>query len=75
MRPACVKCNKEMEQTTTGIVVGLVVKGYIYQVWHGDEFTCDDCGAKIVCRYAQQPIWERHHELPHPDVSVMVLAK
>lgn len=64
MRPACISCNKEMEWTHTGILVGLVVAGRIYQVWAGDEATCSDCGTKVVTRYAKDPLWERHQQSP-----------
>lgn len=80
MRPACCKCNKEMEQTRTGVHVGLVVgsspaEASLYQVWSGDEFTCHDCGAQVICRYGQRAFWNRGSGEEAPKVDVMVLAK
>lgn len=79
MKPACTNCNREMQCTTNGVVVGVVVKRGgttdLYQCWNGDEYTCPDCKAKVVTNYGDNPTWEPHHEGAAPKVDRMVVSR
>ena len=58
-RPFCVKCGRAMRASRIGIAVEFVMEdGRPYQVWAGDEFRCESCGATVVTGYGRKPITE-----------------
>jgi DNA-directed RNA polymerase subunit RPC12/RpoP len=67
MRPFCVHCRRQMKPTKNGRVVEICYRnGEPYQMFAGDEYTCEDCGIKIVTGFSRhamaesfQPIYER----------------
>jgi hypothetical protein len=57
---ACVRCGLFMKPIKTGqIVEELDGYGEPYKVWSCDEFACDECGARVVTRFASTPIVEQ----------------
>ena len=71
MIPICATCQREMRCTKTGRAVELISAGAPYQLWQGDEFGCDGCGASIVTGFWKGPIREAHH----PDYAAMVACE
>lgn len=59
-RPVCGTCAREMTLSRVGVVVQLnaIVTAGAYEQWHGDEATCEGCGAVVVFRYGSRPTWQ-----------------
>lgn len=56
---ACVRCRRFMKPVKTGQVVEeLDSRGEPFKVWSCDEFACDECGARVVTRFAVAPLAE-----------------
>jgi hypothetical protein len=49
-----------MRCTKNGRAVEIMSDGEPYQLWHGDEWECDGCGALIVTGFGRGPIAEAH---------------
>jgi DNA-directed RNA polymerase subunit RPC12/RpoP len=76
VRPFCAKCCREMHPTRNNRAVEIRE-----QIYLGDEYTCDGCGAKIVTGFGDRPIacsWDtrrdyaavRTHEIAHRNLLV-----
>lgn len=65
---ACANCGRFMQASKTGQVVEeLDNQGGPYKVWVCDEFTCPDCGAKVVTGFGRSPIAE-HYQREYASV-------
>lgn len=63
MRPFCVNCSQQMKPTKNGRAVEINdSEGNPYQIFHGDEYTCQSCGHKIVAGFGRSAWAERHQE-------------
>lgn len=51
MRPVCVKCQCEMKCAKNSRAV--LAHG---SLWHGDSYTCEGCGATVVCGFGSVPV-------------------
>lgn len=64
-RPVCALCEREMTLEKVGAVVAFMAKavttGRPYQLWHGDEYKCPSCHARVVVNYGAGPAWEHFH--------------
>ena len=58
MRPVCVTCHIFMRCHKNGRAVEVLSDGEPYQIWHGDEWWCDECGAKIMVGFGREPLEE-----------------
>lgn len=78
MSPICCTCACEMRCSKTGRVILLVANGHPYQMWHGDEFTCPQCGARAVLGFGAdayshdwQPDFARLLEVERADHNII----
>jgi hypothetical protein len=60
MRPICAKCCTAMRCTKNSRAVEIMSDGKPYQLWYGDEWGCDGCGALIVTGFGRGPIAEAY---------------
>jgi len=61
MRPVCVPCKREMKANKTGCVLELLSPApEPYQLWSGDEWKCDGCGATVITGYGRAAMFDAH---------------
>lgn len=59
MEPICVKCNRPMIKTFTGVLVAelYLQNTAIYKLWYADFYRCRLCRAEIIHDFAENPFW------------------
>lgn len=74
-RPVCVPCGREMSSVQP-VVVELHARSIgAYQQWHGDQYTCDECGATIVAGYGDGPSWQHFQPKAGRQVADVVVPE
>jgi len=59
MRPVCVLCKREMRANKNGRILELLSPSpEPYQLWSGDEWKCDICGATVIVGYGRAAMFD-----------------
>lgn len=64
MRPFCVQCLRQMKPSKNGRLVEITYRGgQPYQMFAGDEYTCEGCGIKIVTGFPRTALAESYQAI------------
>lgn len=79
MKSICVKCNREMDHTESGVVVAELFKypaslelDNVYKFWYADLYECRDCYIQVVNGFADHPVWQHYMD---KDEGIRLLGK